>query len=363
MFTRGGQPLPDIADRAVDAIGEHLAIVDREGAIIAVNRAWTRFAVDNGVADPAEVGVRANYLDVCRRARPRTPSAERALRGLTDVLTGRTDQFEMVYACPGYGRRHWFTMQVTAIHGPSRCAVVAHFDLTRRKVVERRLLRRLRAMADEMTEIEQAERARLSAQLHDHLQQLLVAARLALLAAPLRELDERAESQLQQARHFIDEAIKATRSLSAQIRPPALEEAGLPDALQQLTQQHEQLYNIPVDYHVAADSAKIPHAVAAFVYHATREMLFNAVKHAHASRQWVTLACDRRTLRITVADDGVGADPETLRCEDSDVCGTGLTTIRQRLRYFSGRMEVETAPGRGTAITLTLPLAAAPEPR
>lgn len=357
MFSRGSQPIHDIADQVVDALRAHVAVVAEDGAIVAVNRAWTRFAVDNGIADPARVGVGANYLEVCRRARERSRAAGRAYRGLRDVLEGNSDHFEMDYACPGYGRRNWFTMQVTAMHGPERRAAVSHIDLTRRKIIERRLLRRLRSLADQMTEVEQTERARLSAQLHDHLQQLLVAARLALVAAPLRRIeDPAADRQLEQARQYLDEAVKATRSLSAQIRPLDLEESGLEEALHRLIQQHDQLYHVPVEADIRLRGGEPPHALAAFIYHATRELLFNAVKHAKPEHEWVMLRGDERVLSLTVSDDGVGADPEALRCEHSDGCGTGMSTIRQRLRYFNGRMHVETAPQKGTAITLTVPL-------
>lgn len=342
-------------DHVVDAQRGHLAVIDEHGTILAVNRAWMRFAVDNDVDDPARVGPGANYLEVCRQSASRQRSAQRALRGIEAVLHHESDQFEMDYACPGYGRRNWFTMEVTPLRDSEPMALIQHTDLTRRKVVERRLLKRLHRLADQMTDIEQAERSRLASQLHDHLQQLLVAARMALSGQTVKQVEGAAADRMKQACDYLDEAVQATRTLSVELRPLTLEQAGLPQALEQLVEQHRQLYHIEVEVDVSPGFPELPYPLAAFVYHATREMLFNAIKHAEATRQEVSLRHDDGRITLAVSDNGRGMDPACIHCGEDEAGGTGLATIRQRLQYFGGRIDVDTAPGQGTTIWLTIP--------
>lgn len=348
-----------LPDRVVDAQRCHLAVVDAAGTIVAVNRAWMRFAIDNGVAPPQRVGPGANYIEVCRKAASHSRAAERALRGIKAVLGQERDAFSMVYACPAYGRRAWYKMEVTPLHDHQPMVVIQHADLTRRKAVEHRLLRRLNRLARQMIDIEEAERNRLSSQLHDHLQQLLVAARMALSSRTVQQVDDPASAQVRQAVDYLEEAVRATRSLSVELRPLTLERAGLIEALAELAQQHEQLYGIEVDFRVSSGFPKLPYPMASFIYHAAREMLFNAVKHAEPSHQIISLTHEDGRIFVAVSDDGRGMDPAAVDRHADEGGGTGLATIRQRLDYFGGRMDIDTAPQQGTTVWLTLPTPAA----
>ncbi|MEX2671581.1 MAG: PAS domain-containing sensor histidine kinase [Phycisphaeraceae bacterium] len=333
-------------DRLFDVLSAHCAVIDEAGIIVAVNEAWSRFARDSGT-DPETVSVGVNYLETCRRAERESPAARRALHGIEAVLQSERDVFQMDYICPGYGRSNWFTMQVFAVPlNGRRLACVAHVDITRRKIVE----------AEQMAEIEHAERKRLAAQLHDHLQQLLVAAGLPLGSQDLRQLAPNRRKKLDQVRHYLDEAISATRSLSSELRPPALDEQGLPEALHKLGEQHEKLYHVPVTFEITPPQIDLPAPLAAFIYHAVREMLFNAIKHADPTQQKVTLRQDYTTVNVTVTDDGCGCDPKRILNAADGNEGTGLATIRHRLYYFGGDMSVDTAPDQGTTISFHVPL-------
>jgi two-component system, NtrC family, sensor kinase len=123
-------------ERSLDELPEHTAIVDRSGAIVAVNKAWKRFAKDNG-ADLSKVSEGANYLDVCERATgEQSQYAHSFAEGLRSVLSGREEPFAMEYPCHSPTQRRWFVGRVRRFaDGDLPMAVVAHENVTRRKSV------------------------------------------------------------------------------------------------------------------------------------------------------------------------------------------------------------------------------------
>lgn len=126
-------------ERAVlDSMAAHIAVLDAEGNIRAVNQAWRRFAQENqppGGMRPEQTDVGANYLRACRSARDCQP-ADEAATGILDVLHGRRASFEQEYPCHGGGVRRWFRLTVTPLGHPGGGAVVAHTDITERVLSE-----------------------------------------------------------------------------------------------------------------------------------------------------------------------------------------------------------------------------------
>ncbi|MDQ3913194.1 MAG: PAS domain S-box protein [Actinomycetota bacterium] len=126
--------------RTLDSLSAHIAIVDETGAIVAVNKAWRDFARANGAA-AQKYAEGANYLRACDSAagaysEEAAPFAE----GIRSVLGGQREKFELEYPCHSPSERRWFIGRVTqfAAAGPPR-AVVAHENITERKLVEERL--------------------------------------------------------------------------------------------------------------------------------------------------------------------------------------------------------------------------------
>jgi PAS domain S-box-containing protein len=121
------------------SLAAHIAVLDRDGKIIAVNDAWKRFARENGGAAVAD-GASVNYLDVCRRASDRGDGeAWAALNGIQAVLDGERPVFTVEYPCHSPDEKRWFLMSVTPLLGAGGGAVVAHTDITQRKQIEESL--------------------------------------------------------------------------------------------------------------------------------------------------------------------------------------------------------------------------------
>lgn len=120
------------------ALPAHMAVVDREGRIVAVNKAWSHFAAENGGEDLPSVQVGANYLNVCGRAAAEgDPGAEKALAGIESVLAGESDQFTHEYPCHSPEEQRWFSMAVVPLWlGTAPGAVISHLNMTARKEAE-----------------------------------------------------------------------------------------------------------------------------------------------------------------------------------------------------------------------------------
>ena len=122
---------------ALDGLHAHVALVDASGVITTVNRAWRRFAEDNGYPDPS-AGVGVDYVDLCRCAGRAEPTAAEIADGLERVLTGVAESFEHEYPCHAPTEQRWFRVQIGGYEDEAgqRGAVVAHENITTLKLAE-----------------------------------------------------------------------------------------------------------------------------------------------------------------------------------------------------------------------------------
>jgi PAS domain S-box-containing protein len=217
----------------------------------------------------------------------------------------------------------------------------------------------LRRMASDLTLAEQRAREGIARTLHDGLQQLLVIVLLNLDQELKRESDGGAAPSelIREAKHHLDEAIAAARSLNFELFPPVLQHSGLPAALKWLANWTHDKYKIEV--RVAADPLADSGRkdVRTLLFESVRELLFNAVKHASADRVSLEVTLDPEDqLCITVSDQGIGFEPAALesRSKAGEV-GWGLFSIRERLTLLGGRVEIDSAPGKGTRVRLVAP--------
>jgi len=210
------------------------------------------------------------------------------------------------------------------------------------------LIEDLRASRQRLVAAQDEERRRLERNLHDGAQQDLVA-----LAIKVR-LGAAAED-LAQAKEIFGElqadaagALENLRDLARGIYPPLLADLGLAAALS------AQASKSPLPVAVEADCiGRFPEQTEAAVYFCCLEALQNTVKYAHASGAQICLQVQNGTFRFTVSDDGAGYDV------GHTPMGSGQRNMADRLAALGGRLEVRSAPSRGTTITGQLPLPAA----
>ena len=124
----------------LDALTSHVAVLDEDGTIIAINRAWERFAEENG-GTARSCGVGANYLAVCGEAyRMRAQEAPAVIEGIREVMAGKRTEFSLEYPCHSPTQQRWFILRVTCFDAEGTLrAVITHENITKRKQAEQTL--------------------------------------------------------------------------------------------------------------------------------------------------------------------------------------------------------------------------------
>jgi PAS domain S-box-containing protein len=222
--------------------------------------------------------------------------------------------------------------------------------------LEQRTLQ-LRRLASQLTLTEQNTREQLAKMLHDGLQQSLFSAGMTLDRALKTGSYNNQVDLIRRAQTDLNEAIEAARTLGLSIFPPALHTGGLPLGLAWLARRMQEQYKIIVNLTAAPEADPISPNARILLFEAIRELLFNAVKHAHVDQINVNLTLDPDdVIHIQVSDKGVGFDPIlTLQQGSQQQVGLGLFGIQERVGLLGGRLDIASAPGNGARFSLTLP--------
>ena len=224
---------------------------------------------------------------------------------------------------------------------------VSPFEMTHRGFQEAvAALRRLNEMLEE-------EARRIAHALHDDAGQILVSVHLALEEAAAG-LPARSREHLKKIRGLLDEIEKHLRRLSHELRPTILDDLGLLPALEYLAQGVASRSDIPIAVR-GPRRPRLPTAIETALYRVVQEALRNATRHAGARRVDIYLEVEAGGVRCSVKDDGRGFDVKAALGLKGDR-GLGLIGMRERLNAVGGRLTIESAPGRGTEIRITVPL-------
>jgi len=222
---------------------------------------------------------------------------------------------------------------------------------------------KLQALAHQLCEAERGERRRIANYLHDSVQQTLAAAQMSL--AQLREQYPPAAEHADHVRQLVRDSITQCRSLTSQISPPLLYEAGLCAALKWLATWFKDNQRLHVELDLPAAEPRLEEATRAFLFETGRELLFNAAKHAATDRAALAVRLNAGQVELSIRDDGRGFDTSAGEGAPSNGDQFGLFSIRQRIGVMGGQFHVDSAPGRGCRVWLTLPASSATvdEPR
>lgn len=215
----------------------------------------------------------------------------------------------------------------------------------------------LRALAAELSCAEQQERKRLAKILHDHIQQLLVAARLRLEGLKKEAVSQPLLPLVHDIEAILTDAIQASRSLAVELSPPILHERGLIAALEWLSDRLLEQSHFQVVVQSKNGTEPGAEEVRLLLFECVRELLLNAIKHSGQTSATVTVGHTRdKRIRITISDEGIGFDPALLEARSKKTPTFGLFSIQQRLTHLGGLMQIKTAPGQGVKVTLLAPL-------
>jgi two-component system sensor histidine kinase UhpB len=218
--------------------------------------------------------------------------------------------------------------------------------------------RRFQRISRGVLRLQEEERGRISRDLHDGVGQLLTALKiqLELLEQDVARARPELSARTAAARELADACLAEVRQLSHLIRPQMLDELGLMPTLRWLARTVQKRAGIVVDFVHDGSEQRLDPALETLVFRLVQEALTNVAKHAGADQVAVRVSQGQREIKVTVEDAGAGfAAEEILNGLDEDR-GFGVRAMRDRVKFFNGRFELISAPGRGTRIDVAVPL-------
>ena len=343
-----------LSQAVLDSVPAQMAVIDRDGAIVAINESWREFALHHctDAGQLAGTAVGANLLDACRADHD---SDNWVYTGILEVLHGRTEHFRGECRCESpAGEVLWFAMTVTPVAFPAGGAVVAYHDISdihHAKDAEHLALCQVKTLAARQLVFQEEERLALSRELHDHVGQDLAALELALdQCARHMGPAPKAQAALWEARLTVKSILETTRDISRRLRPPLLDDLGLAAALRWHIDKlpRADVVGIRLDDGIGATRFHPDVELAAF--RIAQEALSNALRHARAQEIHVCLEFDATGLGLRIRDDGVGFAAEEALERSRRLNSLGLLGMRERVATVGGRFRIESRPGAGTEV-------------
>jgi len=211
-----------------------------------------------------------------------------------------------------------------------------------------------RALAGRILSAQEAERARVSRELHDETGQALTLLLVRLQLIEDTASDPAMRKELAELRGLVVNALDGVRRLTLQLGPSVLEDLGLASALEWLADRVDQDAGLSVDLVLDHDDDAVPVDIAVAVFRVAQEALTNIVRHAHVHHAAVMLKIDERKIVLTVSDGGAGFDVAAARSDPA--LSIGLFGMAERVALVDGTIEIRSRPGAGTQVVVRVPL-------
>jgi signal transduction histidine kinase len=210
---------------------------------------------------------------------------------------------------------------------------------------------RIQRLGAEVIRTQDAERSRLSREIHDSIAQTLAAVRFQLSAATESTRDPSLRNQMTAMRVMVGRAIDELRAVSETLCSRVTEDLGLPASLDALAAQTRARCGIEVDVIVGSGVSNIPANVSATLFRVAQEGLKNVELHSGATAATVSVIVRNGVTTLEVSDNGKGFDPAVLKTQRR---ATGLSTLRDRVALAGGSMKIDSRQRQGTRIVVDL---------
>jgi PAS domain S-box-containing protein len=329
-----------------------MSVVDMEGHIMDVNPAFLKML---GFKKQEVVGKSFKALLLSEDAGKSSKLFKELCEGIRDSFSRETRYRHKD------NRVVWGQVTVSLLRaagGAPQYAIAMIADITQRKKAEeeiRTYQEQLQSLASELSLTEERERHRLATDLHDHIGQALAVSKIKLGVLQKSASSEDQAKSLGEVRELIEQMIHDTRSLTFELSLPVLYELGFESAVEWFAKHIRSQHGIMVDVQKELVPIPMDDEIKVLLFRSVRELMINIVKHAQAHNVRVTIRREDDGINIEVEDDGVGIKdvPRDSRLKSDS--GFGLFSIRERLHYLGGRVQVESEKDRGTRITLMVP--------
>jgi PAS domain S-box-containing protein len=222
---------------------------------------------------------------------------------------------------------------------------------------QRRMQENLRYYVSQVLKAQESERLRIARELHDDTAQALtgVSRRLDMLSSSDTDIPPEVAERLDELREQTDTILDGVRRFSQDLRPPVLDDLGLLPALKWLLIALEEQDGIGANTRILGEPRRLPRDAELALFRIAQEALNNVRKHSQASAVELTLDFRDGKTAITVADNGNGFDLPPATGDIAASGKLGLIGMQERARLLAGTIDIESGPGEGTKVVVTVP--------
>lgn len=274
----------------------------------------------------------------------------------TVMTTGEIVNIEIVGIAPD-GQGEWYQSRIGPFREEGKIVAVTSIAtvISERKVSEKKLLAEQQLLR-KLLALQENERRMVAHDIHDGFVQYVVGAQMCMQAIPHREGKDGEPSPIDRVDTYLQQAISEGRRLIRDLRPMVLDEAGIVESLTHLIADEEKNNRMTIAFDHDVQFERLEPMLEGAIFRIVQESLNNVKQHGQVHHAGVQLLQDHDLLQIAIRDRGVGFDRDNIVSDRF-----GLQGIAERARLFGGHATIESAPGKGTSILVTLPIDFTPQ--
>jgi signal transduction histidine kinase len=264
----------------------------------------------------------------------------------------------------------WLDITITPVYNDQQEIeelLILGSNLTTRKLAEKNMNVKSRAEIEKkinqqkfrsvlILEGQEEERKRIAMDIHDGIGQMLTSLKFQIESINLKEV-AKAESKISEIDQLIKQIIKEVRKVTFNLKPTVLGDYGLQAALNVFIQEIGKLIDIKLIYKTEGELYRLPQKIENNIFRIIQEAINNAIKYSEADVIEVFLRQTGNDMTIVVKDEGKGFDPKIVEARSVNIeSGRGFFNMYERTEYVNGRLEIDSNPGKGTTVTLSVPM-------
>lgn len=224
-------------------------------------------------------------------------------------------------------------------------------DVTDLKALENQLteekLQRQKEISETVIRVQEKERTRIGHELHDNVNQILSTVKL--FVDMLKPVSKEEKVIKEKSVEYLLTAIEEIRKLSKELVVPQLKDIGLVDSINELIEDIQFIGGVKIKFTHDHENDLMSHGKKITIFRIIQEQMKNILKYSKARQVDIFLQCKDDIAELIIKDDGIGFDPKQTRS------GIGLSNIHDRVRFYDGTVDIESAPGKGCSLKVTIP--------